>query len=228
MNRSYALYALTAALLLLPSTASAQTVLVRVIGPTSTPVFGALAHLVDPSGTVVKNALTDERGRALFIGIPAATYRVRVEMIGMPTSESELFEVAEGMSVPQDVRLESSAIQLEGIVVELDGGRCMLRPAEEGLAIAVVWDEARKALSAAAFTDQQGSYRYETMIYNRQLDTTHTKLDHSRNFLSGIISDIESIDTFTAIAEITQDQTMLEASYATLMRLSQLHLTSYF
>jgi flagellar hook-associated protein 3 FlgL len=61
-----------------------------------------------------------------------------------------------------------------------------------------------------------------------QLDTTHTKLDHSRNFLSGIISDIESIDTFTAIAEITQDQTMLEASYATLMKLSRLHLTSYF
>ena len=185
MNRSYARYALTAALVLLPATASAQTVLVRVIGPASTPVFGALAHLVDPSGTVVKNALTDERGRALFIGIPAATYRVRVEMIGMATGESDLFEVAEGMSVPQDVHLESSAIQLEGIVVELDGGRCMLRPAGEGLAIAVVWNEARKALSAAAFTDQQGLYRYETMIYNRQLDTTHTILSEEETHREG-------------------------------------------
>jgi flagellar hook-associated protein 3 FlgL len=62
----------------------------------------------------------------------------------------------------------------------------------------------------------------------QQLDSTHTKLDSSRNFLSGIISDIESIDTFTAIAELTQDQTMLEASYSTLMRLSRLNLASFF
>ncbi len=173
--------ALTVAFLLLPAIASAQTVIVRVVGPMSNPVFGALTHLVDPSGTTVKNALTDERGRALFIGIPAATYRVRVEMIGMATSESELFEVADGMSVPRDVRLESSAIQLEGIEVELDGGRCTLRPGEEGLAIATVWDEARKALSAAAFTDQQGAYRYETMIYNRQLDLSLTILSEEES-----------------------------------------------
>ena len=61
-----------------------------------------------------------------------------------------------------------------------------------------------------------------------QLDTTHTKLDNSRNFLSGIISDIESVDTFTAIAEITQAQTMLESSYNVLVRLSRLNLTSFF
>jgi len=177
MIYSRVLYALTAAFLLLPAIASAQTVIVGVVGPTSNPVFGALTHLVDPSGTIVKNTLTDERGRALFIGIPAATYRVRVEMIGMATSESKLFEVADGMSVAREVRLESSAIQLEGIEVDLDGGRCTLRPGEEGLAIAMVWDEARKALSAAAFTDEQAAYRYETMIYNRQLDMNLTILN---------------------------------------------------
>ena len=176
MTYSRVLYALTTAFLLLPAIASAQTVIVRVVGPMSNPVFGALTHLVDPSGTIVKNALTDERGRALFIGVPAATYRVRVEMIGMATSESEPFGVADGMSVARDVRLESRAIRLEGIEVELDGGRCTLRPGEEGLAIAMVWDEARKALSAAAFTDEQAAYRYETMIYNRQLDMNLTIL----------------------------------------------------
>jgi flagellar hook-associated protein 3 FlgL len=62
----------------------------------------------------------------------------------------------------------------------------------------------------------------------QQLDSTHRKLDDTRNFLSGIIGDIESVDTFTAIAEITQDQTMLEASYATLIRMSKLTLTSFF
>ena len=60
-----------------------------------------------------------------------------------------------------------------------------------------------------------------------QLSTTNSKLNDTRNFLSGIISDIESADTFTAVAELTQDQTMLEASYATVVRLSRLTLTSF-
>jgi hypothetical protein len=33
-----------------------------------------------------------------------------------------------------------------------------------------VWDEARKALVTAEFTDQEGNYRYETMLYERDLD----------------------------------------------------------
>ena len=62
----------------------------------------------------------------------------------------------------------------------------------------------------------------------QQLDTTHTKLENTTNYLSGVISEIESVDTFRAIAEVTQDQTMLEASYGTLMRLARLNLSSYF
>ncbi len=53
MNRSRALYALAAAFSLLPLAVSAQTVVVRVRGPAATPVFGALAHLVDASGSIV-------------------------------------------------------------------------------------------------------------------------------------------------------------------------------
>lgn len=186
MNTSRALVALATALCLSPAVASAQTVLVRVLnGATSDPVFGALTYLVDPSGQVVKTALTDERGRALFVGVPGATYRVRVDMIGMATSETDLFEVAEGMSVAKDVRLEASAILLEGIDVELEGGRCTLRPGGEGLAIADVWDEARKALTAAAFTDEQGAYRYKTMIYNRDLSRELTILSEQETRREG-------------------------------------------
>ena len=70
-----------AALSLLPSASSAQTVVVRVSGPTAAPVVGALAYLVDPSGATVRNALTDERGRALFVRIPAAAYTVRANLL---------------------------------------------------------------------------------------------------------------------------------------------------
>jgi hypothetical protein len=174
MNPSRGWLAVVVALAFTPATVGAQTVLIRAVsGETSAPLFGALAYLVDPAGETVKNALTDERGRALFVGIPSASYRVRVEMIGMATSETEVFAVTEGMSISKQLRLESSAIQLAGIEVELEGGRCRLRSDEGGLAVADVWAEARKALSAAAFTDQQGAYRFETMTYNRRLDRDH-------------------------------------------------------
>jgi hypothetical protein len=151
--------------------AAAQTVMVRVVdAESSAPMVGALAYLVDTDGSTVKNALTDERGRALFVGVPAGGYAVRVEMIGMATAETSPFELATGTTLTRDLRLESSAIQLEGIEVEAESGRCSVRPGGEGLLVSEVWDEARKALSAASFTDEQGSYRYETMRYDRQLD----------------------------------------------------------
>jgi len=186
MLKSRSILVLLALALTGPATASAQTVVVRVMAEeTSMPVFGALAYLVDPGGRTVRNGLTDERGRALFVGIAAGPYRVRVEMIGLATHETDLFEVGDGMSVAQDVRLASSAIQLEGIEVEADGGRCRLRPGGEGLAIADVWNEARKALTAAALTEDQGTYRYETMTYERRLDRNFTVLDESENRREG-------------------------------------------
>jgi flagellar hook-associated protein 3 FlgL len=60
-----------------------------------------------------------------------------------------------------------------------------------------------------------------------QLGRTTKTLQSSKEFMGGIVSDLESADTFTAVAELTQDQTMLEASYNVLVRLSQLTLTKY-
>ena len=72
------------------------------------------------------------------------------------------------MTATQDVRLESSAIILEGLQVEAEGGRCRVRPAQ-GLGVAELWDEARKALSAAAFTNREAVYLYRTTLYTRDL-----------------------------------------------------------
>jgi hypothetical protein len=188
MRRTAALVALGSALAVAhPLAAEAQTVLVRLLDDASTPVFGALTYLVDPSGETVRNALSDERGRVLFVGVPLGTYRVRAEMIGMATAETELFDLTEGVTVSQDLRLSSSAIQLEGISVEADQ-RCRVRPGGEGLAVARVWDETRKALSAAAFTDERGSYRYETTVYTRELDRNFVVLDEERSSREGYMT----------------------------------------
>jgi hypothetical protein len=156
---------------LTPTTLAAQTVLVRVVAnDTSQPVFGALAHLIDDAGQPIRSVLTDERGRALFSSVPPARYRVRAEMIGMATGESTAFEIAQGGTDAGEIRLAPRPIDLAGIDVTAERRRCTARPAGEGLMVATLWEEARKALSAAALTDRQGQLRYETMVYERDVD----------------------------------------------------------
>ena len=171
MRFSRPLLALVAALLVAPAVVSAQTILVRVVGDDGgRPMVGAVASLLNTSGQMVTNTLTDERGRALFIDVPLGTFSVQAEMIGKATARTEAFEITAGSTVSRDLMLESSAIILEGIEVSADAGRCQVRPGGEGLLVADVWAEARKALAAASITDQGGAYRYELMSYDRQLD----------------------------------------------------------
>ena len=166
----YPKLALAAALFALAAPVSAQTVLVRVISDdSSSPMVGAVTSLMDVSGQMVTNTLTDERGRALFTEMPEGMYTVRAEMIGKATAETDAFEIHEGTTITRDLMLESSAILLEGIEVAADGGRCQVRPGGEGMLVSNVWEEARKALSAASITDQVGAYRYELMSYDMSL-----------------------------------------------------------
>lgn len=185
MNRSRSLLLALLVLIALPAATAAQTVLVRVVnGEGGAPLVGAIAYLVNADGSTLRNGLTDERGRALFVGVPAGEYRIRGEMIGMATAETASFSISEGATITEELRLESSAIQLEGIEVEMEAGRCSVRPSE-GLLVASVWDEARKALSAASLTDETGAYRYETMQYDRQLSREGVMLDEQQRRREG-------------------------------------------
>jgi hypothetical protein len=168
---SRALLALTLASVgFIPPPAIAQTVVVRVLdAETSTPIVGALVSLVDVSGAATITRLTDEQGRALFLGPAPATYRTRSEMIGMATATSDAFQVGPETAAAHVVRLEPRAILLEGLEVSAETRECRVRPAE-GLVAARLWDEARKALTAAAVTEEQAFYRYETLRYERDLD----------------------------------------------------------
>lgn len=188
MNRSRSFFLSLLVLAALPAAVSAQTVLVRVVGAEgSVPMVGAIAYLVDADGSTLRNGLTDERGRALFVGLPAGEYLVRAEMIGMATAETARFSISEGTTITEELRLESSAIQLEGIEVEMESGRCSIR-GNDGLLVASVWDEARKALSAASLTDQKGSYRYETMQYDRQLSREGVMLEEEQSRREGYMN----------------------------------------
>ena len=149
---------------------SAQTVLARVVdGESGRPVIGALVHLVAPGGEAQSSTLTDDLGRALFVGVLDGSIYLRAEMIGQATTETALFSVGHAETVSREIRMEPSAILLEGIDVSASE-RCEIRGGEEGMVVAEVWNEARKALLAASITDNRGLYRYETMRYDRDID----------------------------------------------------------
>ena len=148
----------------------AQTVVARVVDDASgQPLIGALVHLVGSDGVLTRSALTDDLGRALFIGTLGEDWRVRAEMIGRATTEVGPFSVGEGETLSREIRMASSAIVLEGIDVSASG-RCEIRGGNEGMIVAEVWNEARKALAAASITDDRGLYRYETVRYDREID----------------------------------------------------------
>lgn len=152
-----------------PPTAGAQVVQGRLVDPAERGgIGGAMVSIVLDDDRRVAETLT--RGSGLFEVTPPSPgrYRLKAERIGYATTWSDHFEISAGDTLTIDLVARIEAITLEGIEVEGDS-RCRVRPAE-GLAVTRVWDEARKALDAALWTQERGLYEYEMMGITRQLD----------------------------------------------------------
>ena len=136
--------------------------------------------------------LTDDLGRFTLRAPRTGTYTLRADRIGYASITSPPLELASGAAAFHDMVVPVQAIALDNITVEGER-RCVLRP-EGGLDVARVWEEARKALAAAAFTDETSVYRYVTMRYERDLDPdARTVMNEQRNF-----SDLMQRQTFVS------------------------------
>lgn len=175
------------------SSATAQIVRGRVLEEgTGTPLPGAMIVLVDAEGTQVGRILTDDLGRFTLRAPRTGAYTLRADRIGYASLTSPPLELAPGAAAFHDMVVPVQAIALDNITVEGER-RCVLRP-EGGLDVARVWEEARKALAAAAFTDETSIYRYVTMRYERDLDPdARTVRNEQRNF-----SDLMQRQTFVS------------------------------
>lgn len=181
-------YFLLAALTLVgsPRAAGAQTVLVRILaGDSGAPLVGAVAHLVSTEGEIVASRLSDRNGRALFTDVVPGRYSVRAEMLAHSDGTSPPFGVIAGGSVPVVLRLTPRPIALAGVEVTAEAGPCEMRPDDEGRLLADVWQEARKALSAAAVANEQGIYRYSLVTYDQDLDGNGAIVDDEQTRQSG-------------------------------------------
>ena len=133
-----------------------------------------MMSLVDGRDRQLDRILARQSGLYQLMAPVPGRYRVRADRIGYATSYSDYFEIAAGDTVVIDLVARVEAVSLAGIEAEGER-RCRVRP-QEGLAVARVWDEARKALEAAAWTQERGYYRYEMMGIERQMDRENRRV----------------------------------------------------
>ena len=149
------------------------------------PVGGAMVSLVDRSGRVLEQALT-RSGSGLFevVAPGAGEYRLRADRIGYATSYSGFFRLAAADTLVVQMDATVEPVLLRGLVAEASRV-CRVRP-EEGLAVARVWEEARKALDAATWTQDRGMYLYEMLKIRRAFDPRgRTVLSEDRSYAQG-------------------------------------------
>lgn len=165
--------------------ATAQLVTGKLVDRTTgEPLDGAFVVLVDSAGVKRGGILTNREGR-YFLRAPAAgRYTIRVERIGYATSTSRPLTLSANETRVYDMAVTTQAIALEAIEVKA-GQRCTVRPGS-GARMAEVWDEARKALQLAVWTEQQRAVRYRMVDFERELDpATLRVLKETRTGASG-------------------------------------------
>ncbi len=166
-----------------PQSARAQVVRGRLVdGVGGNGISGAMVSLVDRSARTTEQAITRSSGLFQLRAANPGEYRLRADRIGYATIFSDFFGVGAADTLTIDLEARIEPVSLEGIEAEADR-RCRVRP-EEGLAVARVWEEARKALAAAAWTQERGLYRYQVLRIKRRLDDRGRRVEREDRFHS--------------------------------------------
>ncbi|MFH1762681.1 MAG: carboxypeptidase regulatory-like domain-containing protein [Gemmatimonadota bacterium] len=165
---------------------AAQSVLGQLLdASTGAPVEGALVLLMDEAGEEAGGYLTNQAGRFVIQAPGPGTFTLRAERIGYETITSAPFPLEQAQQFGIRLETAQAAIVLEEIRVEGEQ-QCVVRPGE-GLQLAAVWEEARKALTVQNWTEREGSYRFQVTRYERELDVHgRTVRSETRQVISGV------------------------------------------
>lgn len=171
-----------AALLLAAAPAAAQSVRGRVVEPgTGQPVTGAVVILLDANGNRVTATLTDAQGGFAMRGSGAGTYSLRAERVGYETVTSAAMSIVADEAPEQRLVMAPRQVVLEPLLVTGAQRECTIRPQEEA---AVVWEELRKALDAAAVAEQRRSHAFRTRTFRRERTIYHSRVLNSQEWVS--------------------------------------------
>ena len=144
------------------------------------PIQGAMVILMGYDGQVVRRVLTDEDGTFVTNATRPGAHTIRVDRIGYESLTTPSFDVPID-GIFQRIEVPIHPVELVGLDVE-GSRRCQVR-ADQGRATARVWEEARKALQAAAWTLSSGGYHYTLLQFERNLDPDgHRIVSEKRSF----------------------------------------------
>jgi hypothetical protein len=168
--------------LALPAATPAQTVRGRVLTNDGAAAHGATVLLLDSADIVRGGAFVDAGGAfSITTSIPG-TYLLEVQRIGLRNTRSDRFNLAAGQTLALPMTVVEEAIALPEIRA-IGKGRC---GKGTDARVADVWEEARKALHAAALADRSALYRFQIRRYYRRLavPSLHVVRDSSNAHLA--------------------------------------------
>lgn len=135
----------------------------------SEPIGGALVVLIGADGRQLTGALTDPEGRFTIRAPAPGGYTLRAEQIGYATVSSPPLRLAAAETLEYSMLARVEAVKMDGLTVTASSRGCEVRP-REGEQLHTLWEEARKALNAAAWAEEQGLFRFRYVRYERELD----------------------------------------------------------
>lgn len=142
---------------------------------TSSPVAGGFVVLLAPDGTQRAATLSDAEGRFQLVAPAPGQYGLGVDRIGYLSVRTPPFTLPAGRTVEYRLSVRVEPVALAGIDVDVESD-CYVRPGEE-MASARVWEEARKALNATAWTQRNGLLSYSVRATEREIDPWTRKVE---------------------------------------------------
>ncbi len=158
-----------------PFDGAAQTIRGELLEETiGAPIEGAFVVLLDEEAEEVGAMLTNRVGRFVLQAPAAGRYRLRAERIGYESFLSPELDLQVGQVF--DYRMTMPVLPIELAEISVEGERqCEIRRAE-GERVAAVWEEARKALTAAVWTEKERNLRFSIQLWDRLLDPRNLEI----------------------------------------------------
>ena len=166
MRLSLASFTCGVLLLLMASASPAQVLQGNVRDASNQPLRGAFVRLLNADGKQLAAVLAGERGEFRF-SAPPGRYRISAELIGFQSAAVGPLELAAGQTLAAPIVLQVAALRLRELSVT-SGNRCSGR--EGSRETAALWEEARKALTVAAWVDSSTTATFRVRHYERDTD----------------------------------------------------------
>jgi hypothetical protein len=167
------------------------------------PIAAGFVVLLNDSSQEVGRALTDGGGNFEISAPGPGRYSLRSAVIGIRSTVTPFFELTTDQDIQIQFAIRALIVTLPTVIVEDE--RTCEGPPEAGMAAATLWEEARKALDAVAWTERQGMLRHELVVYERDLDPNTLEITGSRSWTLSDVYRGSPWLTITSDSAITAD-----------------------